>query len=879
MQIIRGSGQDDGSIFWPLTAVYQLETKNPPFIDEMFGAGSGSGSFFTSGSTFGGGQPSTNIFGTSTSGGTGLLSMGGSANRGVGFGGTSGIFSNSGSTGTGTTGIFGTGATSTGVFGGSTGGIFGSGNTGGASTPIFGGSVANSSTSFGAANQGPSFGVFAQGSPLFTGTQADKFILKKNKDDFEVICYTFMDKYNGIPLKMLRLQDYANIKEGRIMDEHKNSINKYFQTVKNMKGSTFTTGTATIGATLFNGGGSGFSKPASFGLGQSTGTAIGGGTGLFGGQGGGFGNSSNVFGAPATVAGGGSSTFATYGGSTSQSASGSTFGGTNAFGFSTSNTPATNAFGIGTASSTGGNLNAFGSQSTNTGGFGQIGAFGGGATATQPTTGFGMFSGNNSAGFGQFGTQQNSTGINAGMFNKPQGAMQTSVWGTQQQPQTFGQLTAQQPQYPAYGNPVVQSNLNALSAAAASATGSTVSKAPYALVYLPIETLSLKKDEPSKASHGQANKKTSDAVAGSYHATEEEPRGSRNSNYYAPLPALASKKPPLLGENPLAKLEARYGHVMAKKGEIPRSFINNPPASTRPKVFVGSERQVADKPTLRSPQSTVPVVGSPVAQSLFINEQQIHPKASPYFSSVSTKASPSSVPHSFLEIELASGRSIMLPVNNHDLLANVMRTLLDKEILPLAIQPEDMAFFKGSEKLQLTMPVEELNLLPREKISLKHLNKQLKSPQLPSAYLVPSIGPNYSCSPTIPAMAFLSEEELQEVYPFTIWNEWGRIQFLAPVDLRGLRLEHLIKIERRLIEIYPNDVDKPPRGQGLNLPTRIEFNHFGLVNDPSDTRSTQKIDKRIRTWATENQATLLSIDYQADMVVIQTEGLPETHDD
>lgn len=499
--------------------------------------------------------------------------------------------------------------------------------------------------------------------------------------------------------------------------------------------------------------------------------------------------------------------------------------------------------------------------------------FANGAATAQPTSGFGMFSGGGAgAGFGQFGSQQNQTGIGAGMFGKPQGISQPSQWTPQQPVQAFGQFTPQQPQYPAYGNPVVQSNLNNLGAAAAAVTGSTASKAPYALVYLPIETLSLKKDDSTKNSQVQASKKNIEAPTVSYNVTEDDSRFTRHSNYYSPLPIAPQKKAPLLGENPLAKLETRYGHVMAKKGEPARSFVMSPIASNKPRSVIGVDKIQQNATTKPTKQFTNPF--SPVVQSSFLTDYQQHPKASPYFSSVSTKASPSFEPTSFLEVELASGRTILLPVSSHDLLANAMKTLLDKQVISSNINSEDMAFFKGHDKLQLTMLIDELDLQPGERIYLKQLKKS-KKPQLASAGLVPSIGPTYSCSPSIADMALFSEEELQEVQAFAIWNEWGRIQFLCPVDLRGLRLEHLIKIEKRLVEIYPDDLNKPPRGEGLNLPTRIEFYHFGLVYDPSDRQGTQKMEQRIHSWAAKNQATLLSIDYQEDTVVIQTAGLPE----
>ena len=704
-----------------------------------------------------------------------------------------------------------------------------------------------------------SFSVFAQGSPFYAGTQGDRFQLKKNKDDFEVVSYTFMEKYNSIPLKMLRLQDYANIKEGRIMEDHKININKYFQSVRGNKSGMNTLASTTIGATSIFGTAS---KPSTFGIGGTSTTGTTG--GMFGtGTTTGLGTSGNLFGA--TQSGGNG--FTSFGQST---ASTNPFGQTAAFGASTGGM-SVNAFGM-PSGGAGQGINAFGGQASTTPGFG---AFGAGTSTNQPAGGFGMFSGGGNNGFGQFGAQpQNNTfGAGNGMFNKPQGYGIAQGWNPQQnyqQPNQFGQ---QAPQLN-FGNPVIQSNLNSLANASAAVTGSGTTKGPYALVYLPIESLNLKKEDSSKAA--PTAKKTTETES-SQHLSESDYRTARQYSVYEP--AVPPKKISLLGENPLLKTEARYSSYMSKSGELSNPMLVTP-GYPRKKTTLNllepspqfnesrsSKLFNSPKPTLATPQQSSPIL-----------QQSQYMKASPLFSNPSTKASPSADPPTYIEVELATGRTILVPVTQNALLANALKTLLDRDILSSKLSAENVAFFRGREKLALTTPVDDLNLQPGERLLLKQQHVTVKK-TLAEPSLVPSLPPGYFSSPSLTVLSLLTETELSEVHSFSVWSEFGKVTFLNPVDLRGMQLHQLIKIERRVVEIYPNDCDKPPLGEGLNVPARIEFYHFGLTCDISDTRAVERIRKRIQEWASKNQASLLSLDILNDTVMIQTEGLPQEPQD
>ena len=69
------------------------------------------------------------------------------------------------------------------------------------------------------------------------GTQMDRFSIKKNQE-FEVHAYNYNEKFSSHSLKMLRLQDYLNFKNNKILEEHKPHVVRYFHNLKNNRPQT-----------------------------------------------------------------------------------------------------------------------------------------------------------------------------------------------------------------------------------------------------------------------------------------------------------------------------------------------------------------------------------------------------------------------------------------------------------------------------------------------------------------------------------------------------------------------------------------------------------------------------------------------------------------
>ena len=70
-------------------------------------------------------------------------------------------------------------------------------------------------------------------------------------------------------------------------------------------------------------------------------------------------------------------------------------------------------------------------------------------------------------------------------------------------------------------------------------------------------------------------------------------------------------------------------------------------------------------------------------------------------------------------------------------------------------------------------------------------------------------------------------EEIENVKGFSIWTEFGKIEFLEKVDLTGVDLREIITIDERGAEVYVDGVhDKPEVGKGLNVKSLITLENI-----------------------------------------------------
>eukprot|EP00668_Euglena_longa_P043615 GGOE01058071.1.p1 GENE.GGOE01058071.1~~GGOE01058071.1.p1 ORF type:complete len:548 (+),score=166.66 GGOE01058071.1:1048-2691(+) len=88
----------------------------------------------------------------------------------------------------------------------------------------------------------------------------------------------------------------------------------------------------------------------------------------------------------------------------------------------------------------------------------------------------------------------------------------------------------------------------------------------------------------------------------------------------------------------------------------------------------------------------------------------------------------------------------------------------------------------------------------------------------PNTKLPTMQGGEYTIRPSLAELLSYSAEELQRVPNFEVVKEGvGRLRFLRPVDLTGVRLDAVVRILPGEVGLYLDGLEAPPPGQGLNV--------------------------------------------------------------
>jgi nuclear pore complex protein Nup98-Nup96 len=87
---------------------------------------------------------------------------------------------------------------------------------------------------------------------------------------------------------------------------------------------------------------------------------------------------------------------------------------------------------------------------------------------------------------------------------------------------------------------------------------------------------------------------------------------------------------------------------------------------------------------------------------------------------------------------------------------------------------------------------------------------------------------------------------------------YGQVEFLDPVDLRGVDLNQLIVIDRHLITVFPDDATKPPRGHGLNVRARLTIEE--AWPEHKDPQSLEEYEAFLRKRGSRRKQRFVSYD-------------------
>lgn len=175
--------------------------------------------------------------------------------------------------------------------------------------------------------------------------------------------------------------------------------------------------------------------------------------------------------------------------------------------------------------------------------------------------------------------------------------------------------------------------------------------------------------------------------------------------------------------------------------------------------------------------------------------------------------------------------------------------------------------------------------------SPKHADKAKASPLLPRLCAV-----DYFTKPdmaSLEAMAQRDPDALACVENFTVGRRGvGTVRWLAPIDVRGLDLDNLVKFQSREIRVYLDEEDKPPVGEGLNQPAEVTLLGIYRIDKATgkpmtDERTVRKMREklsRVVQEQTDGQGKMIDYDAVGGVWRFQVEhfsryGLDEGEDE
>jgi len=107
--------------------------------------------------------------------------------------------------------------------------------------------------------------------------------------------------------------------------------------------------------------------------------------------------------------------------------------------------------------------------------------------------------------------------------------------------------------------------------------------------------------------------------------------------------------------------------------------------------------------------------------------------------------------------------------------------------------------------------------------------------------------PGYFTVPKISELAKYSYETLREIESFCIFNDEGMIEFEGLTDVTFVNMDDIVDISH-VIEVYPDENEKPKIGQKLNKPAILTFHKCHLLKKGKEP-SNKKIEAKLRHLA------------------------------
>ena len=202
----------------------------------------------------------------------------------------------------------------------------------------------------------------------------------------------------------------------------------------------------------------------------------------------------------------------------------------------------------------------------------------------------------------------------------------------------------------------------------------------------------------------------------------------------------------------------------------------------------------------------------------------------------------------------------------NSLFAELIRLLIDEKRLLKESDLNKVEININGKMANLVQSFGQFGVKEHDIISIRMINSELEEVvENPNAPRLEQS--NYRTEPAIEILKAMNDDQLSKVENFSVLNEWGRVHFLEPVDLRGVNICKVIVLKQKSVELYPNLSPKekvPAQGQGLNQPFEVTFDY--LANGKSKERT--RFEKKLNKMVSQMNAEIKKINYESGSVTI-----------
>jgi len=518
-------------------------------------------------------------------------------------------------------------------------------------------------------------------------------------------------------------------------------------------------------------------------------------------------NNGSLFGAPAPAQGGGG----LFGSTQPQQQGGGLFGNNN----TTQNSSGGGLFGQTNPATSGTTGGLFGSTTTNTtnggGLFGNTGAntntggtntglFGGTSTTNNnnsssgsslfgstSTSGSSLFGGSSSGG-SSFGTNNNNQ---IGVFGASNN-QQSNGFGSQggQMFQSGGQQQNQfSQQAPGANQQLVIRNGEPYASGPSSQLARYVELAKEAWEPVPNESKTARANSDYKTPGGQTSFTPNNKI-------HVRPRGYGRT--YGAISNSSASKDAL----------SRLSHGRGKGGELVSLEKPNGTNVLSPGVFDLSKRLTINKENRsEKPRVIADISKTPVRKTFSKRENKKEAASRPSSSSSSSSSSPR-----------APANRFNLPHQERQ-----QDQAQDKAKLPVSETPSKPRDKSPSSPVERSIGAEDVTPTATRKTPENDVSASVETASS-SVSNVPTMSDEYvkklySTTPSLEELQAMSDEELQAVPNFSVQRKgFGTVEWVDPVDVRGLVIDKTVEIDDMSIEVYMSEEDTPKRGTKLNRP-------------------------------------------------------------